>query len=90
MSTPPLGGTILPGVTRAIRFCSLPKAWGVKAQERPIGIGEVISGCKDGAIKEIFATGTAAVISPVGELIYQGRTHFGRGRQDRRTLPEIV
>jgi len=71
--TPPLGGTILPGVTRDSVF-HLAKDWGIKAQERAISIEEVIGACKDKTMKEVFATGTAAVISPVGELIYKGES----------------
>lgn len=69
--TPPLSGTILPGVTRD-SVIHLTRDWGIKVHERPITIDEVISSCKDGLMKEIFATGTAAVISPVGELSYKG------------------
>ena len=50
----------------------LASHWGLNAVERPISIAEVIEGCKSGALKEMFATGTAAVISPVGLLCYKG------------------
>ena len=68
--TPPLEGTILPGITRD-SVIQLAKHWGIKVTERPISIDEVIESCKSGAMKEMFATGTAAVISPVGEIGYK-------------------
>jgi branched-chain amino acid aminotransferase len=69
--TPPLGGTILPGITRD-SVLRLARHWGLDVSERLISIDEVVEGCKTGALKEMFATGTAAVISPVGEIGYQG------------------
>ncbi|HOW56642.1 MAG TPA: branched-chain amino acid aminotransferase [Smithellaceae bacterium] len=73
--TPPLAGTILPGVTRnsAIR---LAKYLGIKVAERPITIHEVIESSHNGKLKEAFATGTAAIISPVGQIHYRGRDYF--------------
>jgi branched-chain amino acid aminotransferase len=68
--TPPLAGTILPGITRDSVIC-LAKDWGLKMVERRISIDEVIAACKDGSMKEMFASGTAAVISPIGELYYK-------------------
>jgi branched-chain amino acid aminotransferase len=68
--TPPLGGTILPGVTRD-SVIQIARHWGVEVSERPITIHEVIDAAKSGALKESFATGTAAVISPVGDICYK-------------------
>jgi branched-chain amino acid aminotransferase len=70
--TPPLSGTILPGVTRDSAL-TLLRDWGVKVTERPIAIDEVVAASADGTLREVWGTGTAAVISPVGELGYQGR-----------------
>ncbi len=69
--TPPLAGTILPGVTRdsVITIC---KRWGLTVTERPISIEEVVETIQTGEMKEIFGTGTAAVIAPVGKLSYRG------------------
>lgn len=69
--TPPLGGTILPGITRD-SVLQLARSWGLKVTERPVSIEEVVAGCKSGNLKEMFATGTAAIISPVGEICYKG------------------
>jgi len=70
--TPPLTGSILPGITRD-SVIRLATDWDLKVLERRITIDEVTGANDNGTLKEIFATGTAAVISPVGELNYQGR-----------------
>ncbi|MCI5220517.1 MAG: branched chain amino acid aminotransferase, partial [Candidatus Electrothrix sp. LOE2] len=71
--TPPLGGTILPGITRDT-VLQLAKDWGIPAVERRITIDEVIAAVEDGSLSEAFGSGTAAVISPVGEFGYKGDT----------------
>jgi len=71
--TPPLAGTILPGITRD-SVIQLAKDWGMELQERPITIDEVVEANESGALEEVFGTGTAAVISPVGSLYYKGHT----------------
>ena len=70
--TPPRGGTILAGVTRDSVLLLLHE-WGFSVSERPITIDEVIAAARNGTLREIWGTGTAAVISPVGELAYQGQ-----------------
>jgi branched-chain amino acid aminotransferase len=72
--TPPLGGTILQGITRD-SVIQLARHWGLNVSERPVTIDEIIDGCTNGSVKEIFATGTAAVISPVGEIGYKGQDY---------------
>jgi len=67
--TPPLGGTILAGVTRDCSL-TLMRKWGMTVSERQISIDEIVDAHKRGALKEAWGTGTAAVISPVGELHY--------------------
>jgi len=71
--TPPLQGTILPGVTRD-SVLHLARHWGIKIEERRISIDEVMSSIRDGSMTEVFGTGTAAVISPVGEIYHKGET----------------
>ena len=68
--TAPLLGTILPGVTRA-SVIELLNKWGVKISERRLRISDVVAAAQDGSLKEVFASGTAAVISPVGRLIFK-------------------
>jgi branched-chain amino acid aminotransferase len=70
--TPPLTGTILPGVTRD-SVLTLLRDWGEKVSERQISIDEVVAAHTAGTLEEVFGTGTAAVISPVGELAFRGR-----------------
>jgi branched-chain amino acid aminotransferase len=67
--TPMLSGSILPGITRD-SVLALGKSWGLKVSERLISIDEVMDAHASGQLKEIFGSGTAAVISPVGELKY--------------------
>ncbi|HEV8674914.1 MAG TPA: branched-chain amino acid aminotransferase [Methylomirabilota bacterium] len=71
VATPPLTGTILPGVTRDSAL-TLMREWGLEVAERPIPIDEVLAAARSGALREAWGTGTAAVISPVGELSYKG------------------
>ena len=70
--TPSLEGNILPGVTRASAIDYL-KAESYKVTERRISIDEVYAAADAGKLDEVFGTGTAAVISPVGELNWDGR-----------------
>ncbi|MBW2368864.1 MAG: branched-chain amino acid aminotransferase [Deltaproteobacteria bacterium] len=67
--TPRLNGSILPGITRA-SVIDLSRSWGLKVTERRISIDEVIAASDTGKLQEIFGSGTAAVISPVGILKY--------------------
>lgn len=68
--TPMLNGSILPGVTRdsVIQLC---KEWGVPVEEKRISIDEIYEAYQNGTLEEVFGTGTAAVISPVGELRWE-------------------
>ena len=68
--TPELNGSILPGITR--RSCiELAKSLNMEVEERRISIDEIIEAGKNGRLSEAFGSGTAAVISPVGELKYE-------------------
>lgn len=69
--TAPCDGTVLPGVTRD-SIITLLKAWGYEVEERHLAIDELMEAGKSGRLEEAFGTGTAAVISPVGELNYKG------------------
>jgi len=64
--TPNLTGSILPGITR-YSVISLAKKWGMNISERKISIDEVFKAHEDGKLLEVFGSGTAAVISPVGD-----------------------
>ena len=65
--TPALQGSILPGITR-MSSIELMKSWGMDVVERKISIDELAKAAKEGKLKEAFGTGTAAVISPIGQL----------------------
>jgi len=71
--TPVLNGSILPGVTRD-SVIALSRQWDIPCTERRIAIDEVIDAQKSGKRVEIFGTGTAAVISPVGVIKYNDET----------------
>lgn len=70
--TPALGGSILPGITRD-SVMALAKSWGIEIQERRISAGELYEAHAAGRLNEAFASGTAAVISPIGEFSWAGK-----------------
>lgn len=76
--TPELNGSILPGITRASAL-ELLKEKGYKVEERKISIEELINAAETGKLEEVFGTGTAAVISPVGEILYEGKNYIING-----------
>lgn len=69
--TPELTGTILEGVTRS-SILDLAGDLGHKVEERRVGIDEWRDGVASGEITEVFACGTAAVITPLGRLAWDG------------------
>lgn len=72
--TPELTGSVLPGITR--KSClELLKSWGLKVEERLITAQELFDAGADGTLKEAWGTGTAAVISPIGGLSYEGKEY---------------
>lgn len=71
--TPSLDGSILPGITRN-SVIHLLKHWGVKVSERKLTVHELFDAHAAGKLAEAFGTGTAAVISPIGELNWDGNT----------------
>lgn len=70
--TPSLRGSILAGITRDSTMV-LARDLGYEVEERELSIDEVLDGIKDGRVQEVFGTGTACVISPVGVLGYKGQ-----------------
>ena len=73
-------GTVLPGVTR--RSCiELLKDWGYEVIEGKLAIADVMQAARDGKLEEVFGTGTAAVVSPVKELVWKGEhAYIGDGK----------
>lgn len=68
--TAPIEGTVLPGITR-MSCIELLKDWGYTVKETQIPIDGLMDAARSGRLQEVFGTGTAAVISPVGELRYR-------------------
>lgn len=71
--TPPLSDSILPGVTR-LSALHLLRDWGLKVSERQVDINDVMEGARTGLVEEVWGVGTAAVVSPVGQLTYRDQT----------------
>lgn len=69
--TPELTGSVLPGITR--KSCiELMDSWSVPVRQRLISIDELVEAAGNGTLEEAWGTGTAAVISPIGEIAYKG------------------
>ena len=73
-------GTVLPGVTR--RSCiELLKDWGYDVIEGKLAIADIMQAAREGKLEEVFGTGTAAVVSPVKELVWKGEhAYIGDGK----------
>lgn len=69
--TAPCDGTVLPGVTRD-SIIQILTSWGYTVEERHLSIDDLMEAGRNGSLEEAFGTGTAAVISPIGELNYKG------------------
>lgn len=76
--TPPLEGSILPGITRD-SVIQLARDFGIPVEEQRISIDEVTNAICQNRMNEAFGTGTAAVISPVGELFYNEKNYIVNG-----------
>lgn len=91
--TPSLSGSILSGVTRD-SVMQVARSWDIEVTERRVSMEEVAEGCRSGKISEAFATGTAAVVSPIGEIGYMGEDiPVGEGETGplaRRLYDELV
>ena len=70
--TPALTGSVLPGITR--KSClDLLRSWGVEVEERLITAQELFDAADAGQLEEAWGSGTAAVVSPIGELAMEGK-----------------
>ncbi|MHB8709757.1 MAG: branched-chain amino acid aminotransferase [Desulfuromonadales bacterium] len=84
--TSPLHGTILDGVTRR-SVLALVRDMGLAVEERALSVDEIFDGIAAGRLTEAFGTGTAAVVSPVGQFTFRGRTAtLGDGQMGQLTL----
>ena len=72
-------GTVLPGVTRR-SIIELLKDWGYPVHEERVAIADIMKAADEGKLEEVFGTGTAAVVSPVKELDWEGKVaHISGG-----------
>ncbi|MHB1398904.1 MAG: branched-chain amino acid aminotransferase [Trichloromonadaceae bacterium] len=84
--TSPLCGTILDGITRR-SILTLVGEFGYEVEQRALTVDEILEGAADGRLQEAFGTGTAAVVSPVGQFTYRDRTvSIGGGQAGELTL----
>ena len=68
--TPELNGSVLPGITR--KSCiELLRSWGYPVSERLLSVEELMTAAQNGSLEEAWGTGTAAVVSPIGEIAYK-------------------
>jgi len=72
--TPSIRSTVLDGVTRDT-IIHLAKEAGIEVEERRISIKEIIEGIENGTLTDAFAAGTAATVTPIGEISYQGKLY---------------
>jgi branched-chain amino acid aminotransferase len=72
--TPPLGGSILPGITRD-SVLHLAREQGMRVEERPVAIDEILTAIEGGRCTESFGCGTAAVITAIGSLVHRGKEY---------------
>jgi branched-chain amino acid aminotransferase len=85
MLTPPLGGTILPGITRA-SIIALAKDRGITVREAPYAFSQWRADAASGRLRETFACGTAAVLTPIGRVKFQeGEFTIGNGGSSGQT-----
>lgn len=78
--TPELTGSILPGITR-MSCIEVLRSLGYKVSERLISVDELIGALKEGRLEEAWGTGTAAVVSPIGRLMYNDVEYSINGEQ---------
>jgi branched-chain amino acid aminotransferase len=76
--TSSLTGSILPGVTRD-SVLQIARRWGMKVSERLLSVDEIQEAHASGRLKEAFASGTAAIVSPVGQIYYKGKEYLING-----------
>jgi branched-chain amino acid aminotransferase len=85
MSTPPLGGTILPGITRS-SLLTLAKDKGIKVREERYSYDQWKADAGSGKLREAFACGTAAVVTSIGTVrAPEGEFKIGNGGSGART-----
>ena len=86
--TPMLSGSILPGITR--KSCiELLRSWGYEVEERLFSVDELFEAAENGTLEEAWGTGTAAVVSPIGQLYYNGKAYVVSGNEIGATTQKL-
>ena len=86
--TPALTGSVLPGITR--KSClELLRDWGVSVEERLISAQELFDAAESGKLEEAWGSGTAAVVSPIGELVMGDKVVTVNGGQIGRLTQRL-
>lgn len=86
--TSPLQGSVLPGVTRD-SIIQMLKQWNIEVEERELSIDELMEAARSNRLQEAFGTGTAAVISPIGQLCYKGEEVIINGFETGKLTQKI-
>ncbi len=86
--TPMLSGSILPGITR--KSClELLREEGYKVSERLLSVDELLDACENGTLEEAWGTGTAAVVSPIGKLNFDGKEYIVNNNEIGETTQHL-
>ena len=88
VATPALTGTFLEGITRSA-ILTVALELGLEPAERTVSLAEVVDGLADGSVTEVFASGTAAVLTPIGALKWTGGSAEVAGGEPGRVTTEI-
>jgi len=84
--TAPLEGSILPGITRDSVIRLAKETFGLKVNEKHVAIADIFAENETGGLEEVFGTGTAAVVSPVGGMAWEGKSiRIGNGQMGELT-----
>lgn len=90
--TAPTSGTILKGITRD-SVLTIAKEWGMKVEERPVAVQEIVSAAREGHLKEAFGVGTAATIAPIARIGFEDDIYElnnpSSGEFSKRILKEL-
>ncbi len=87
--TPPISDSILPGITRDSALV-LAREWGINVEERPILVKEVIEAIEKGTLTEAFGIGTAATVSQIKVIGYEGTDYELTNVEDRPISKRIL
>ncbi|HEY9561443.1 MAG TPA: branched-chain amino acid aminotransferase, partial [Anseongella sp.] len=87
--TPPVKDTILKGITRD-SIVTLTRSWGMDVQEREVSVAELVDAMAAGKLQEAFAVGTAATVTHISEIDYQGKVYQLPDIEKREIAPRIL